>query len=114
MSKKVFWLVSLLVVASMLLAACSGAAAPAAPAAPAATEEATEAAAAPAATEEAAATEAAPAEAGRADANALPRNETVYFNGQQWGSVVGWNPYSNNNNNAMAIAQAGQRPRDDV
>ena len=40
-----------------------------------------------------------------ADANALPRNETVYFNGQQWGSVVGWNPYSNNNNNAMAIAQ---------
>jgi peptide/nickel transport system substrate-binding protein len=35
----------------------------------------------------------------------LPRNETLYFNGQQWGSVVGWNPYSNNNNNAMAIAQ---------
>ena len=114
MSKKVFWLVSLLVVASMLLSACAGAAAPAAPAAPAATEEATEAAeAAPAATEEATATEAAPAEAA-ADANALPRNETLYFNGQQWGSVVGWNPYSNNNNNAMAIAQAGQRPRDDV
>jgi len=35
----------------------------------------------------------------------LPRNETLYFNGQQWGSVVGWNPYSNNNNNAMTIAQ---------
>ncbi len=35
----------------------------------------------------------------------LPRDETLYFNGQQWGSVVGWNPYSNNNNNAMAIAQ---------
>lgn len=35
----------------------------------------------------------------------LPRNETLYFNGQQWGSVVGWNPYSNNNNNAMAIGQ---------
>jgi peptide/nickel transport system substrate-binding protein len=35
----------------------------------------------------------------------LPRNETLYFNGQQWGSVVGWNPYSNNNNNAMAISQ---------
>ena len=104
MSKKVFWLVSLLVVASMLLAACSGAAAPAAPAAPAATEEAAATEAAPAATEEATATEAAPAE-GAADANALPRNETVYFNGQQWGSVVGWNPYSNNNNNAMAIAQ---------
>ncbi len=35
----------------------------------------------------------------------LPRNETLYFNGQQWGAVVGWNPYSNSNNNAMAIAQ---------
>jgi len=35
----------------------------------------------------------------------LPRNETLYFNGQQWGSVVGWNPYSNSMNNAMAIAQ---------
>lgn len=39
------------------------------------------------------------------DANTLPRNETLYFNGQQWGSVVGWNPYSSSNNNAMAIAQ---------
>ena len=36
---------------------------------------------------------------------ALPRNETLYFNGQQWGPVVGWNPYSTSNNNAMAIAQ---------
>jgi peptide/nickel transport system substrate-binding protein len=35
---------------------------------------------------------------------ALPRNETLYFNGQQWGPVVGWNPYSNSNNNAMAKA----------
>jgi len=35
----------------------------------------------------------------------LPRNETLYYNGQQWGAVVGWNPYSNNNNNAMAITQ---------
>jgi peptide/nickel transport system substrate-binding protein len=49
--------------------------------------------------------EAAPAEEEAADPNALPRNETVYFNGQQWGSVVGWNPYSNSNNNALAIAQ---------
>ena len=36
---------------------------------------------------------------------ALPRNQTLYFNGQQWGSVVGWNPYSSNNNNALAISQ---------
>ncbi|MBN8636432.1 MAG: ABC transporter substrate-binding protein [Anaerolineae bacterium] len=35
----------------------------------------------------------------------LPRNETLYFNGQQWGAVVGWNPYSSNNNNALAISQ---------
>jgi peptide/nickel transport system substrate-binding protein len=35
----------------------------------------------------------------------LPRNETLYFNGQQWSPVVGWNPYSNSNNNALAIAQ---------
>ncbi|MBM4457624.1 MAG: ABC transporter substrate-binding protein [Chloroflexi bacterium] len=39
------------------------------------------------------------------DANTLPRKETLYFNGQQWGPVVGWNPYSNNNNNALAISQ---------
>jgi peptide/nickel transport system substrate-binding protein len=36
---------------------------------------------------------------------ALPRNETLYFNGQQWGPVVCWNPYSSSCNNAMAIAQ---------
>jgi peptide/nickel transport system substrate-binding protein len=29
----------------------------------------------------------------------------MYFNGQQWGAVVCWNPYSNSCNNAMAIAQ---------
>jgi peptide/nickel transport system substrate-binding protein len=38
-------------------------------------------------------------------AGTLPRNETLYFNGQQWGPVVGWNPYSSSMNNAMAIAQ---------
>jgi peptide/nickel transport system substrate-binding protein len=39
------------------------------------------------------------------DPSALPRNETLYFNGQQWGAVVCWNPYSSSCNNAMAIAQ---------
>ena len=54
-------------------------------------------------TEEVAATEEpAPAEE---DTLALPREETLYFNGQQWNAVVGWNPYSNSNNNALAIAQ---------
>jgi peptide/nickel transport system substrate-binding protein len=33
----------------------------------------------------------------------LPREQTLYFNGLQWGSVVGWNPYSNSMNNAMAV-----------
>jgi peptide/nickel transport system substrate-binding protein len=36
---------------------------------------------------------------------ALPRSQTLYFNGQQWGSIIGWNPYSNGMNNALAIAQ---------
>ncbi len=33
----------------------------------------------------------------------LPRNETLYFGGQQWGTVVSWNPIGVNQNNAMAI-----------
>jgi peptide/nickel transport system substrate-binding protein len=39
------------------------------------------------------------------DPTALPRQETLYFNGLQWGAVVGWNPYSDSNNNAMAVSQ---------
>ena len=86
---------SLLVVLSMLLAACQPAATPTqAPAAPAATE--VQATTAP--------TEAPTTEA-PADANALPRNETLYFNGQQWGAVACWNPYSSSCNNALGIAQ---------
>ena len=38
----------------------------------------------------------------------LPRTETLYTNGQQWGPVVCWNPFSNNCNNAMAIRQHDQ------
>jgi peptide/nickel transport system substrate-binding protein len=37
-------------------------------------------------------------------AGTLPRNETLYYNGLQWGPVVGWNPYSSSNNMAF-IAQ---------
>ena len=89
--KKFLLVLSALIVASMVLAACGTPAtpteAPVEPAAPEATE-------APAPTEEA-----------PADANTLPRNETLYFNGQQWGSVVCWNPYSQNCNNALAIGQ---------
>lgn len=94
--KKLLYVLSLLLIASMILTACGGAAPTEAPAA---TEAPTEA---PAATE--APTEA-PTEEVASDPNALPRNETLYFNGQQWGPVVGWNPYSNSNNNALVIAQ---------
>jgi peptide/nickel transport system substrate-binding protein len=41
-----------------------------------------------------------------ADPNALPRTETLYYGGQQWGSVNGWNPLSDDMNNALALAQA--------
>ncbi|MDO5521313.1 MAG: ABC transporter substrate-binding protein [bacterium] len=34
-----------------------------------------------------------------------PRNETLYFAGQQWKSINDWNPMSANSNNAMAINQ---------
>ncbi len=34
----------------------------------------------------------------------LPRNETLYFAGQQWGTVISWNVIGTNQNNAMAIA----------
>ena len=93
MRNKLLVIASLLVVFSMLFSAC---------AAPVAAPAAGPAAEATAAEETAA--EAAPAEAGEADPNALPRDQTLYYNGLQWGSVVGWNPYSTSNNNGMAIA----------
>lgn len=96
MSKTIYGFVSLLIVLSFVLSACATPAAPASTNA-SAPPTATAAAAQPTATE-------APAKAPAA-ANALPRNETMYFNGQQWGAVVCWNPYSSSCNNAMAINQ---------
>ncbi len=100
--KKLLFVLSALIIASMLLAACGTPAAPAteAPAAPAATE-APAATAAPAATEVPPTAVPAPLKPG----DPLPRTETLYFNGQQWGAVVCWNPYSNSCNNALGIAQ---------
>jgi len=95
--KRLTAILAILVAFSMLLAACGGAATEVPPAA---TEAPTEAP--PAATE--APTEAPPLSAAEI-AGALPRNETMYFNGQQWNPVVCWNPYSSSCNNAMAIAQ---------
>mgnify|MGYP001154411864 CR=1 FL=1 len=99
MSKQIYGFVSLLIVLSVVLAACAPAAAPGA-ANTQTQPTATQAAAEPTATTAAAAASNAPA-----DANSLPRNETMYFNGQQWGAVVCWNPYSSSCNNAMAISQ---------
>ncbi len=40
----------------------------------------------------------------------LPRNETLYFAGQQWGTVNSWNVIGTNQNNAMALSTgAGYR-----
>lgn len=40
-----------------------------------------------------------------AEEDSIPRNETLYFAGQQWGTVNDWNPMSANSNNAMGIQQ---------
>jgi peptide/nickel transport system substrate-binding protein len=48
----------------------------------------------------------APVVAEDADPNQLPRTETLYYGGQQWGAVNGWNPLSDDMNNALAIAQS--------
>ena len=93
MSKILALLLTLAMVCGMF-AACGGGSAPAATEAPKATEAQ---AAAPAATE-------APAEPAPADDNTLPRNETLYFAGQQWGPVNSWNIVGTNQNNSMAIA----------
>lgn len=41
----------------------------------------------------------------------LPRAETLYFGGQQWGEVNSWNPVGANQNNAMAIASSAAGSR---
>ena len=89
-------LIALLLALTMVLglAACGGSSAPAETEAPAPVE--TEA---PAPVE----TEAPVVEAPQ-DENELPRNETLYFAGQQWGTVNSWNVIGTNQNNAMAIA----------
>ncbi len=98
--KRISFVLSVLIVFSMLLAACGTPATTEVPTAAPATSEAPTAA--PGTTE---APTVAPTTEVAAEETVLPRNETLYFNGQQWGSVVCWNPYSANCNNAMAIAQ---------
>jgi len=90
--KRLIAVLSILIGVSMLLGACAPAAqAPAATQPPAPTS-------APAAT-------VAPTQSAADIAASLPRKQTLYFNGWQWGSVVCWNPYSSSCNNAMAITE---------
>ena len=110
-SKRLVALLATMAMTASLLAGCGGGdSAPAAEETPAATEE--PAAEEPAAEEEtpaddAAAEEEAPADdtASAGDTNSTPREETLYFAGQQWGTINDWNPFSTNSNNAMAIQQ---------
>jgi peptide/nickel transport system substrate-binding protein len=89
----------------MILTACGPAATTAAPAtaapATAAPATAAPATAAPATAAPAPTATSAPLKPG----DPLPRTETLYFNGLQWGSVVCWNPYSSSCNNAIALGQ---------
>ena len=96
-------LLATLLCGAMVMSLCACDAAPAPAAAPAA-EEVVEEEAAPAeeAVEEEAVEEEAPAE--ETAEGELPRNETLYFAGQQWGTVNSWNPIGVNQNNSMAIA----------
>lgn len=41
----------------------------------------------------------------------LPRNETLYYAGLQWGAANGWNPLSDDMNNSMAITQSASGSR---
>ena len=106
MKKTLLTVLALLMVLSLVLSACGGGAEAPAVEEPAAEEPMDEP------MEEAPAEEPAaeepmeePMDEEPADPNELPRNQTLYYNGQQWGAVVGWNPYSTSMNNGMAITQ---------
>ncbi|MDR1262098.1 MAG: ABC transporter substrate-binding protein [Oscillospiraceae bacterium] len=49
---------------------------------------------------------AAPAAATAVIPTELPRNETLYFAGQQWGTVLSWNIFGSNQNNSLVIGGA--------
>ncbi len=94
--KRLFSVLCVLISVSMLIGAC----------APAATEPPPPAATQPPAATTVPPTEAPPTvEPTLAPGAPLPRNQTLYFNGQQWGPVKCWNPYSADCNNALGINQ---------
>jgi len=108
--KRVWMLMSLLMVASMILTACAAPAAPA-PAAPAAEATATEAAAAEATTSEATATEAATQEAAPAAATS-DRAKTLIMDidGGRMQDPEMWNPYTPGNRRDQGFHQVCLEP----
>ena len=46
-----------------------------------------------------------------AEATDLPREETLYFGGQQWDPIVGYNPLGDNMNNALILSAAPRGTR---
>ena len=109
--KKLLYFLSILVVFSMLLAACQTEPTETPVVEEEVGEETTEETVVEA-TEEVVVEEVEPVDPA-AVAAALPRNETLYIAGLQWSAVVGWNPYSSNNNNAMGFA-AGASAREPI
>lgn len=99
MKKILALLLAVLMVVGLFAGCGAKTEAPAADPTTAQTPEATEGSKEPAQTPDAPETPEAPA-----DPNVLPRNETLYFAGQQWGTVNSWNVIGTNQNNAMAIA----------
>lgn len=99
MKKKTIALLLALVMALSLLAGCGGNnnSTPSTPDTPPANTDT------PATPDAPAEPEPAPAEPTTPGGD-LPRNETLYFAGQQWGTVNSWNVIGTNQNNAMAIA----------
>jgi peptide/nickel transport system substrate-binding protein len=96
--KKILYVLSLLLVVTMVLTACTTATEEAPTEEPMAEETMAEEP-----PTEVPATEVPvdPAEV----AGSLPRDETLYFAGFQWSAIVGTNPYSSDNNNSMAVVQ---------
>jgi peptide/nickel transport system substrate-binding protein len=93
MRKSIYMLVAIFMAATMVLTSCGPAATTVAPATNVPVS----------APPTAVPPTAVPTQSAAELAAALPRNETLYFNGLQWSAVVGWNPYSSSMNNALAV-----------
>lgn len=109
-SKRLVALFATLAMTVSLLAGCGGGSSEPASTDTSGSDTQTEQEAAPDAAEDAAedadtGEEAADTSTASGDVNSTPRNETLYFAGQQWGTINDWNPFSANSNNAMAIQQ---------